>query len=89
MFEIFWLIFRKLKKNFKRWCTLRTGKSYTASRILGSNDAFELGNTTESHTKGIWIGTKMLIKYDQLIIVFDCEGIESVKQVEEVIFHQL
>ena len=61
----------------------RTGKSYAASRILGSNDAFELGNTTESHTKGIWIGTKMLIKDDQLIIVFDCEGIESVKQVEK------
>lgn len=56
----------------------RTGKSYILSRLLGSCDAFELGDTVNAQTFGIWMGTTVLECDDHVIVLLDTEGIEAI-----------
>ena len=61
----------------------RTGKSYILSRALGSTAAFELGNTMDACTYGIWIGVKALRVTTAdgkplTVLLLDTEGIDAV-----------
>ncbi|XP_078584124.1 uncharacterized protein LOC144866536 [Branchiostoma floridae x Branchiostoma japonicum] len=56
----------------------RTGKSYFLSRLLGTEDAFELGHSMAPQTFGIWMGTKVLRREDFTIVLLDTEGIDAV-----------
>ncbi|EGG20437.1 hypothetical protein DFA_07561 [Cavenderia fasciculata] len=56
---------------------LRSGKSYLISRLLGSSNAFSLGNETEPCTHGIWIATHIPEHKGMGVILMDCEGIGS------------
>ncbi|XP_066265728.1 guanylate-binding protein 3-like [Branchiostoma lanceolatum] len=56
----------------------RSGKSYILSRLLGSNDAFELGHRMDPQTFGIWMGTKVMRGKDFTIVLLDTEGIDAV-----------
>ena len=59
----------------------RTGKSFILSSILNTTKGFELGLTTESCTKGIWMwDTPIRHKNDHgefNLILLDTEGLES------------
>ena len=55
----------------------RTGKSYILSRFLDDPEAFELGHTMRSHTKGIWMSTSVLDCSEYCILLIDTEGIDS------------
>ena len=55
----------------------RSGKSYILSRLLGSHDAFEVGNTTRAQTHGIWMGTTVLECDDYVILLLDTEGLDA------------
>jgi hypothetical protein len=57
----------------------RTGKSYLLNRLLGRQDGFEIGPTTNSCTKGLWIWGKP-IKFedkDISVLLIDTEGLGS------------
>ena len=56
----------------------RSGKSYFLSRLLGSQDAFQLGHTTDPQTFGIWMGTTALECDDYVIVLLDTEGIDAI-----------
>lgn len=57
----------------------RTGKSYLLNRLLGRQDGFEIGPTTNSCTKGIWIwGEPVQLKDRNFkVLLIDTEGLGS------------
>ena len=57
---------------------LRTGKSYVLSRLMGSKNAFQLGNYFDSQTQGIWIGLQPISINGNLYFLLDTEGLCSV-----------
>lgn len=59
----------------------RTGKSFLANRLLNQSKGFEVGSTTQSCTKGIWIWNKAVnIAADQVMILIDTEGLASTER---------
>ncbi|XP_038601099.1 guanylate-binding protein 4-like [Tachyglossus aculeatus] len=59
----------------------RTGKSYLMNKLVGRNQGFSLGNTVQSHTKGIWM---WCIPHPQqpgkILVVLDTEGLGDVEK---------
>ena len=57
----------------------RTGKSYLLNRLLNRQDGFEIGPTTLSCTKGLWIWSEpiSLEGKDYKILLMDTEGLGS------------
>ncbi|XP_060561561.1 guanylate-binding protein 5-like [Ruditapes philippinarum] len=54
----------------------RSGKSYLMNWIAGEKSGFNLGDTIQSETKGIWIWCKKHpIKSDQVLVLLDTEGL--------------
>ncbi|EGG19184.1 hypothetical protein DFA_02432 [Cavenderia fasciculata] len=53
---------------------MKSGKSYLSNRIIGSNDIFSLGHSTEPKTVGIWIATSFPEHNGKRVIVIDAEG---------------
>ncbi|XP_032814274.1 guanylate-binding protein 2-like isoform X1 [Petromyzon marinus] len=59
----------------------RTGKSYLMNRLAGSNNGFSLGNTVQSHTKGIWIWPRAHpLHKDKCLLLIDTEGLGDVEK---------
>ncbi|XP_052771490.1 guanylate-binding protein 3-like isoform X2 [Mya arenaria] len=57
----------------------RTGKSYLMNRLAKAHSGFELGDTIESKTKGIWVWCKMHPEKKQtVLILLDTEGLGDV-----------
>jgi GTPase SAR1 family protein len=57
----------------------RTGKSYLLNRLLGRQEAFEIGPTINSCTKGIWIWSEPIYLKERNIkvLLIDTEGLGS------------
>ncbi|XP_060586549.1 guanylate-binding protein 2-like [Ruditapes philippinarum] len=59
----------------------RTGKSYLMNKIAGCQNGFSLGNSVQSHTKGIWAFCCIHPLVDQQVIMYlDTEGLADVKK---------
>ncbi|XP_053386665.1 guanylate-binding protein 1-like [Mercenaria mercenaria] len=57
----------------------RTGKSYLMNRLAGSHAGFQLGNTIQSKTKGIWAWCRPHPKKENhVILLLDTEGLGDV-----------
>lgn len=57
----------------------RTGKSYLLNRLLGRQEAFEIGPTINSCTKGLWIWSEPIYLKERNInvLLIDTEGLGS------------
>ena len=55
----------------------RSGKSYFLSRILGEEETFKLGHTTDACTRGIWMATSVLECDEFVLVLLDTEGIDA------------
>ncbi|XP_053386759.1 guanylate-binding protein 1-like isoform X2 [Mercenaria mercenaria] len=59
----------------------RTGKSYLMNRLAGSNTGFQLGNTIQSETKGIWVWCRPHPKHKgHVLLLLDTEGLGDVSK---------
>ncbi|XP_026105133.1 guanylate-binding protein 1-like isoform X1 [Carassius auratus] len=57
----------------------RTGKSYLMNRLAGQQSGFDLGNTIESKTKGIWMWcVPHPYKEGHTLVLLDTEGLGDV-----------
>lgn len=57
---------------------MREGKSFVMSRIAGAQDLFEMGHTTESCTRGIWIYvTDRYTDSGARVVLLDTEGMND------------
>jgi len=66
----------------------RTGKSFLANTIMGRMDGFQIGDSTQPCTKGLWVWGKPIDYNGQKVIVLDTEGLHSIyrdKQVDSAI----
>ena len=66
----------------------RTGKSFLANTIMNRMDGFQIGNSTQPCTKGLWVWGKPLDHEGQKVVVLDTEGLHSIyrdKQIDSVI----
>ena len=63
----------------------RTGKSYFLSRFLGIPDAFEVGDTLDSCTHGIWMSTTVLECDEFMLLLLDTEGTEPVGETSSIV----
>lgn len=71
-----------IKENIAVICVAglyRTGKSYLLNRLLGRQDGFEIGPTTNSCTKGLWMWGEPIYLEDKNLqaILIDTEGLGS------------
>ncbi|XP_060562463.1 guanylate-binding protein 1-like, partial [Ruditapes philippinarum] len=68
-----------MKINVVGVCGLyRTGKSYLMNWIAGEKTGFNLGVTTQSETKGIWIWCRLHpTQLDQVLVLLDTEGLDD------------
>jgi hypothetical protein len=55
----------------------RTGKSYLLNRILNRQDGFEVGPTTNSCTKGLWMWGEPISFNNMKVLIIDTEGLGS------------
>ena len=57
----------------------RTGKSYLINRLLGRQSGFDVGPTTNSCTKGLWIWSEPILveEKNMSVILMDTEGLGS------------
>jgi GTPase Era involved in 16S rRNA processing len=60
----------------------RTGKSFLLNQLVGAKGSFSVGNTVESHTRGIWICVPGITSTgpdgEEIDVVFmDSEGLAS------------
>ena len=55
----------------------RSGKSYFLSRMLGSEETFQLGHTMEACTRGIWMASSVLECDEFALVLLDTEGIDA------------
>ena len=65
----------------------RSGKSFLMNRMLDQMKGFEIGNTIESCTKGIWVWNQPLAipgEEDTLMILMDTEGLHSSERSTDV-----
>ncbi|XP_053385528.1 guanylate-binding protein 1-like [Mercenaria mercenaria] len=59
----------------------RTGKSYLMNRLAGSTSGFDLGNTIQSKTKGIWVWCRPHPKLkDHVLLLLDTEGLGDISK---------
>ena len=58
----------------------RTGKSYFLSCLLGIPNAFQVGHTTETCTRGVWMGTTVLECEEFVLLLLDTEGTDTVRE---------
>ena len=66
----------------------RTGKSFLLNRLLGLQDAFEIGPTVNPCTKGLWIWSKPVsLSYNRTLLLIDTEGLGSFERDETVDMH--
>lgn len=66
----------------------RTGKSFLANTIMGRMDGFQIGDSTQPCTKGLWVWGKPIDYNGQKVVVLDTEGLHSIyrdKQVDSAI----
>lgn len=66
----------------------RTGKSFLANTIMGRMDGFQIGDSTQPCTKGLWVWGKPIEFNGQRVVVLDTEGLHSIfrdKQVDSAI----
>ena len=64
----------------------RTGKSFLLNQLLAQKNSFSVGNTVESHTRGIWvcapgIKTEAADGEEVDVVFMDCEGMASTDKV--------
>jgi Guanylate-binding protein, N-terminal domain len=58
----------------------RTGKSFLLNRFAGKMHGFQLGNTTNPCTEGLWIwGKPIPINYEMDALLIDSEGLSKLK----------
>ena len=65
----------------------RSGKSFLMNRFLDQMKGFEIGQTVESCTKGIWIWNKPLLDdgdEDSIPLLVDTEGLHSSERSTDV-----
>ena len=65
----------------------RSGKSFLMNRFLDQMKGFEIGQTVESCTKGIWIWNKPLLDdgdEDSITLLVDTEGLHSSERSTDV-----
>ena len=66
----------------------RTGKSFLLNRLLGLQDAFEIGPTVNPCTKGLWIWSKPVqLPNNRVMVLIDTEGLGSFERDETVDMH--
>lgn len=66
----------------------RTGKSFLLNRLLGLQDAFEIGPTVNPCTKGLWIWSKPVqLPNNRAMVLIDTEGLGSFERDETVDMH--
>ncbi|XP_053376108.1 guanylate-binding protein 1-like [Mercenaria mercenaria] len=59
----------------------RSGKSFLANYIMGEKCVFEIGHSTDSQTKGIWVKCiRHPTQRDQILMVLDTEGFGDAKK---------
>ncbi|XP_032832113.1 guanylate-binding protein 2-like [Petromyzon marinus] len=59
----------------------RTGKSFLMNKLAGKHSGFELGNTVQSKTKGIWVWVlPHPVDSKKSLILLDTEGLGDVEQ---------
>ncbi|XP_078474625.1 guanylate-binding protein 2-like [Lampetra planeri] len=62
----------------------RTGKSFLMNKLAGKHSGFELGNTVQSKTKGIWVWVlPHPVDRKKSLILLDTEGLGDVEQASE------
>jgi hypothetical protein len=64
----------------------RTGKSFLLNQLMATKNAFSVGNTVESHTRGLWVCapgiTSTTAAGEEVDVVFlDSEGLASTDKV--------
>jgi hypothetical protein len=65
----------------------RTGKSFLMNRFIGQMKGFEIGNTIESCTKGIWIWNQPIYEEEDdetITLLMDTEGLHSSQRTTDV-----
>lgn len=59
----------------------RTGKSYLMNKLAGKQSGFDLGNTVQAKTKGIWIWCiRHPLQADTCLALIDTEGLGDVEK---------
>lgn len=59
----------------------RTGKSYLMNKLAGKQSGFDLGNTVQAQTKGIWIWCiRHPSQADTCLVLLDTEGLGDVEK---------
>ena len=53
----------------------RSGKSFLLNRFMGKQKGFEIGDSTNPCTKGVWLWGSKDFKWDQHTIFIDTEGL--------------
>ena len=56
----------------------RTGKSFLANTVMGKMEGFQIGDSTQPCTKGIWVWGKPIDYEGQKVVILDTEGLHSV-----------
>jgi hypothetical protein len=64
----------------------RTGKSFLLNQLVGQKLSFSVGNTVESHTRGIWISAPGIVSSTEEgeeadVVFMDSEGMSSTDKV--------
>lgn len=71
------------------WGPYRSGKSYFLSRLLGDEQTFQLGDSWNACTHGVWLATSVLECKEFAVLVFDTEGTDSVDDSESEVTNLL